>query len=129
MADFNPALPIQLKWSVNEIRFDDNGKNPLALSIFIPAESAFALAQLIMDSAEDSAKTKTAKVWDYTKNEEVEVQGFYINGKANKAVMATASVLAISTPQRLLHSLRATQLRIFSNGIYYSVYALPLCLW
>ena len=81
MADFNPALPIQLKWSVNENRFDDNGKNPLALSIFIPAESAFALAQLIMDSAEDSAKTKTAKVWDYTKNEEVEVQGFYINGK------------------------------------------------
>ena len=81
MADFNPALPIQLKWSVNENKFDDNGKNPLALSIFIPAESAFALAQLIMDSAEDSAKTKTAKVWDYTKNEEVEVQGFYINGK------------------------------------------------
>ncbi|WP_295474935.1 hypothetical protein [Synechococcus sp. UW140] len=81
MADFNPALPIQLKWSVNENRFDDNGKNPLALSIFIPAESAFALAQLIMDSAEDSAKTKTAKVWDYTKNEEVDVQGFYINGK------------------------------------------------
>ena len=81
MADFNPALPIQLKWSVNENRFDDNGKNPLALSIFIPAESAFALAQLIMDSAEDSAKTKTAKVWDYTKNEDVEVQGFYINGK------------------------------------------------
>ena len=81
MADFNPALPIQLKWSVNENRFDDNGNNPLALSIFIPAESAFALAQLIMDSAEDSAKTKTAKVWDYTKNEEVDVQGFYINGK------------------------------------------------
>ena len=84
MADFNPALPIQLKWSVNENRFDDNGKNPLALSIFIPAESAFALAQLIMDSAEDSAKTKTAKVWDYTKNEEVEVQGFYINGKGKQ---------------------------------------------
>ena len=81
MADFNPALPIQLKWSVNENRFDDNGKNPLALSIFVPADSAFAFAQLIMDSAEDSAKTKTAKVWDYTKNEEVEVQGFYINGK------------------------------------------------
>jgi hypothetical protein len=84
MADFNPALPIQLKWSVNENKFDDNGKNPLALSLFIPAESAFALAQLIMDSAEDLAKTKTAKVWDYTKNEEVEVQGFYINGKGKQ---------------------------------------------
>ena len=84
MADFNPALPIQLKWSVNENRFDDNGKNPLALSIFVPADSAFAFAQLIMDSAEDSAKTKTAKVWDYTKHEEVEVQGFYINGKGKQ---------------------------------------------
>jgi len=81
MADFNPALPIQLKWSVNENRFDDNGKNPLALSIFIPAESAFALAQFLLDTAEDPAKTKTAKVWDYSKNGEVEVQGFYINGK------------------------------------------------
>ena len=81
MSDFNPALPVQLKWSVNENRFDDNGKNPLALSLFVPAESAFALAQLIMDSAEDSSKAKTAKVWDYTKNEEVDVQGFYINGK------------------------------------------------
>ena len=81
MSDFNPALPVQLKWSVNENRFDDNGKHPLALSLFVPAESAFALAQLIMDSAEDSSKAKTAKVWDYTKNEEVDVQGFYINGK------------------------------------------------
>jgi len=84
MADFNPALPIQLKWSVNENKFDDNGKNPLALSLFIPAESAFALAQLIMDSTEDPSKTKTAKVWDYTKNEEVAVQGFYINGKGKQ---------------------------------------------
>lgn len=85
MADFNPALPIQLKWSVNENRFDDNGKNPLALSLFVPAESAFALAELIMSSAEDPAKTKTAKVWDYAKNEEVEVQGFYINGKGKRS--------------------------------------------
>ena len=81
MSDFNPALPVQLKWSVNENRFDDNGKNPLALSLFVPAESAFALAQLIMDSAEDSSKAKTAKVWDYETQTEKEVTGFYINGK------------------------------------------------
>ena len=81
MSDFNPALPVQLKWSVNENRFDDNGKNPLALSIFIPAESAFALAQLIMDSAEDSSKAKTAKVWDYETQSEKEVIGVYLNGK------------------------------------------------
>ena len=84
MADFNPALPIQLKWSVNENKFDDNGKNPLALSIFIPAESAFALAQLIMDSAEDQSKSKQAKVWDYETQTEREVTGFYINGKGKQ---------------------------------------------
>jgi hypothetical protein len=84
MADFNPALPIQLKWSVNENKFDDNGKNPLALSLFIPAESAFALAQLIMDSAEDQSKSKQAKVWDYEMQIEREVTGFYINGKGKQ---------------------------------------------
>ena len=80
-SDFQAALPFPIKWAVNENKFDDNGKNPLALSVFVPAESAFALAQLIMDSAEDSAKTKTAKVWDYETQTEKEVTGFYINGK------------------------------------------------
>jgi hypothetical protein len=84
MADFNPALPVQLKWSVNENRFDDGGKNPLSLSVFIPAESAFALAELIMNSAEDPAKTKTAKVWDYEAQAEKEVSGFYLNGKGKQ---------------------------------------------
>ena len=80
-SDFQAALPFPIKWAVNENKFDDNGKNPLSLSVFVPAESAFALAQFLLDTAEDPAKTKTAKVWDYSKNEEVEVTGFYINGK------------------------------------------------
>ena len=80
-SDFQAALPFPIKWAVNENKFDSDGKNPLALSVFVPAESAFALAQFLLDTAEDPAKTKTAKVWDYSKNEEVEVQGFYINGK------------------------------------------------
>ena len=80
-SDFQAALPFPIKWAVNENKFDTDGKNPLSLSVFVPAESAFALAQFLLDTAEDPAKTKTAKVWDYSKNEEVEVQGFYINGK------------------------------------------------
>ncbi|WP_295460527.1 hypothetical protein [Synechococcus sp. UW140] len=80
-SDFQAALPFPIKWAVNENKFDSDGKNPLSLSVFVPAESAFALAQFLLDTAEDPAKTKTAKVWDYSKNEEVEVQGFYINGK------------------------------------------------
>ena len=80
-SDFQAALPFPIKWAVNENKFDSDGKNPLSLSVFVPAESAFALAQFLLDTAEDPAKTKTAKVWDYSKNKEVEVQGFYINGK------------------------------------------------
>ena len=80
-SDFQAALPFPIKWAVNENKFDSDGKNPLSLSVFVPAESAFALAQFLLDTAEDPVKTKTAKVWDYSKNEEVEVQGFYINGK------------------------------------------------
>jgi len=80
-SDFQAALPFPIKWAVNENKFDSDGKNPLSLSVFVPAESAFTLAQFLLDTAEDPAKTKTAKVWDYSKNEEVEVQGFYINGK------------------------------------------------
>jgi len=78
---FNPALPIPLKWSVNENRFDDDGKNPLSLSVFVPAESAFALAELIMNTAEDSSKARTAKVWDNETQTEKEATGFYLNGK------------------------------------------------
>lgn len=83
MPDFTPALPLQIRWSVNPNRFDD-GKNPLSLSLFIPAESAFALAQLILDSAEDLNKAKTAKIWDYETQAEKEVTGFYINGKGKE---------------------------------------------
>ena len=80
-SDFQAALPFPIKWAVNENKFEDNGKNPLSISLFVPAESAFALAQFLLDTAEDPAKARTNKVWDYSKNEEVEVTGFYINGK------------------------------------------------
>jgi hypothetical protein len=81
MSDFKAALPIPAKWSVRDNRFDQTGKNPRSLSIFVPAESAMALAQYIMNCADDASSYKTAKVWDYDQKCEVEVQGFYINGK------------------------------------------------
>jgi hypothetical protein len=81
MADFNPALPIPVKWSVNENRFDNDGRNPRSLSIFIPVESAFAFAEYLITSADDSARRRTAKLWDYNEKCEVEVEGFYVNGK------------------------------------------------
>ncbi len=107
MSDFNPALPFQLKLSVNENRFDDNGKNPLSLSVFVPAESAFALAQLIMDSAEDSSKAKTAKVWDYEAQAEKEVTGFYINGKGKPGCDGNGTSFGNINPVKVVNNLKA----------------------
>lgn len=81
MTDFKPALPRPIKWSVGENRYDQTGKNPTSLSLFVPNESAYALAQYIMNSADDSSKHRTGKIWDYEAKSEVEVEGFYINGK------------------------------------------------
>ena len=43
MADFQPALPKQGTWSLGENRYDEGGKNPKQLTIFIPFESGSRL--------------------------------------------------------------------------------------
>lgn len=84
MADFHPALPLPVKYSTNENRYDQGGKQPRTLSLFIPLESAYALAQYIMNVAEDQSKHKTGKVWNYQQKAEVEVTGIYLNGKGRE---------------------------------------------
>ena len=81
MADFKGALPSVIKWSVGENKYDEDGSNPKSLSLFIPAASIDALAAHLSAMAADSAKLKTGKIWDYSKNEEVEVNGVYLNAK------------------------------------------------
>ena len=81
MSDFKAALPRPVKWSVGENRYDQTGKNPMALSVFVPLESVHALANYLMNLADDESRHKTAKLWDYDQRAEVEVTGFYINGK------------------------------------------------
>lgn len=84
MADFKAALPKPVKWSTGENRYDNGGKQPRSLSLFIPRESAAAFAQYIINSADDDDRQRTGKIWDYAKKEEVEVEGFYINGKGKE---------------------------------------------
>jgi hypothetical protein len=83
-SDFKAALPKAIKWSTSENRYDSNGKQPRSLSLFIPRESAYALAQYIMNSADEADRQRTTKLWDYEKKAEVEVEGFYINGKGKE---------------------------------------------
>ena len=33
MADFNPALPLPIKWSIGDDRFNDEGQQVLSLTI------------------------------------------------------------------------------------------------
>ena len=81
MSDFKAALPQVIKWSTGENKYDQTGKSPISISLFVPVESAFAFAQYVLNMADDETRHKTGKIWDYSSNCEIEVQGFYINGK------------------------------------------------
>lgn len=78
---FVSALTHQLKWSVGENRFDTDGKQPKQLSLFITQESILELASYLQRLAGESDKLKAGKVWDFENKKEIEVQGFYLNGK------------------------------------------------
>jgi len=81
MNDFQAAIPFPIKWAVNPNKYNDDGKNPVQLRLFIPTESVVAFAQYLMDMADDQSKAKTSKIWDYANNQEKEITGFYINAK------------------------------------------------
>lgn len=56
MNDFHAAIPFPIKWAVNPNKFDEKGKNPVQLGLFIPTESVVAFAQYLMDMADDQSK-------------------------------------------------------------------------
>lgn len=84
MADFNPAIPVAIKWSTADNRYDANGKNPRQVSLFIPLESIEPFAAYLNALAKDSDKIKKSKVWNYVDSCEIEVEGIYINGKGRE---------------------------------------------
>ena len=83
MADqFKPALPYPVKFSTSENEYDDADKFPKAMSLFVPLESIQPLCDHMIKLGD--TKAKTGKVWDYTKKEEVEVEGIYLNAKGKE---------------------------------------------
>ena len=83
MADqFKPALPYPVKFSTSENEYDDADKFPKAMSLFVPLESIQPFCDHMIKLGD--TKAKTGKVWDYTKEEEVEVQGIYLNAKGKE---------------------------------------------
>ena len=84
MPDFNPALPKQGTWSVGTNKYDEGGKNPKQLTVFLPLESVHAFANHLMNMADDNTKVKKGKVYNYETQQKDEVDGIYLNlkGKA-----------------------------------------------
>ena len=80
MSDFIPATTHQIKWSVGENRFDKDGKQPKQLSLFITTDSILELASYLQRLAGEADRIKPGKVWDFVNKEEIEVDGFYLNG-------------------------------------------------
>jgi hypothetical protein len=84
MADFNPAIPVAIKWSIGDNKYDSSGKNPKQVSLFIPLESIAPLAAYLNAIAEVPGKIRKSKVWNHTDGCEVEVEGIYLNGKGRE---------------------------------------------
>ena len=81
MADFQPQLPKQGKWSVGENRYDEDGKNPKSLSIFIPEESIDSFARYVQNLR---SKVKPGKVYNYQTKQNEDTQGVYLNFKGKE---------------------------------------------
>ena len=79
--DFNPALRNPIKWTVSENNYDENGKNPRQLSLAIPIDSIPDFINYLMALEADTSKHKPGKVWDFSNNEEKEVDVVWINAK------------------------------------------------
>ena len=84
MANFDPALPKQGTWSVGNNRYDEEGKNPKQLTIFLPLESVHAFANHLMNMADDNSKVKKGKVYNYQTQQKDEVDGIYLNLKGRE---------------------------------------------
>ena len=81
---FQPALPYPIKWSVSENTYDEEGKFPQQLAQAIPVASIPAYCDYLMSLGDANEKIKKGKVWDFSKNEEVEVDVVWINGKGKE---------------------------------------------
>jgi hypothetical protein len=79
MPDFTPALPKPAKWAVNDNRFNENGKNPKTLSVFIPLDSVPAFANHLMSLADDKNKHKEGDTFNYSTMSKEKCVGVYLN--------------------------------------------------
>lgn len=73
-SQFNPALPLPIKWNINEGKFGNQ------LTMCIPVESVTHLMEHLQNLV--NTKTSDGKVYDFNKKENVTTKVIYINAKA-----------------------------------------------
>tara|TARA_B100001093_G_scaffold434170_1_gene431520 strand:- start:515 stop:829 length:315 start_codon:yes stop_codon:yes gene_type:complete len=77
MPEFNPALPLPIKFTISENQFKE-GEQQLVLTI--PNESVTAYFEHITNMV--NTKTKEVEVYDFNKKEKVKTKGIVIYAKA-----------------------------------------------
>jgi hypothetical protein len=76
MPDFNPALPLPIKWTINDDRFDPEKQ---VLSLTIPVDSLTHLIDHLQNLV--NTKAKDADVYDFSKKDTVKTQCIQIYSK------------------------------------------------
>ena len=74
---FNPALPLPIKWSIGDDRFNEGQQ---VLSLTIPVDSVTYLIDHLQNLVDQ--KAKDGEVYDFNKKEKVKTQCVQIYSKA-----------------------------------------------
>ena len=77
MADFNPALPLPIKWSIGDDRFNEGQQ---VLSLTIPVDSVTYFIDHLQNLVDQ--KAKEGEVYDFNKKEKIKTQCIQIYSKA-----------------------------------------------
>ena len=77
MTEFNPALPLPIKWNIGDDRFNEGQQ---VLNLTIPVESVTHLIDHLQNLV--NTKAKEAEVYDFTKKQKVKTNCVQIFSKA-----------------------------------------------
>ena len=84
MADFNPALPLPIKWTIGDDRFVEGGQ---VLSLTIPVDSVTHLIDHLQNLV--NTKAKDGDVYDFNKKDTIKTQCVQIYSKAMEGKYGT----------------------------------------
>ena len=84
MPDFNPALPLPIKWTIGDDRFVEGGQ---VLSLTIPVDSVTHLVDHLQNLV--NTKAKDGDVYDFSKKDTVKTQCIQIYSKVMEGKYGT----------------------------------------